>query len=252
MKTTIHLQKKTVQVDLSKPIDISIPLQASAENPLAWYQKKPIIEPVKMGDWVGKVAEGGSVNFNNVFFNPHAHGTHTEGYGHISEVFYSVNDALKTFFFLAEVISVKPEKVGEDEIISKESIAKALNGKTPEAIVIRTLPNSNSKKSKHWSNTNWPFLHEKAALFLREIGVKHLLIDLPSVDKEKDEGKLLAHKAFWNYPKNPRQNATITELIYVPDTVKDGSYLLNLQMASFHNDASPSKPVLYKIESTIK
>jgi hypothetical protein len=35
-------------------------------------------------------------------------------------------------------------------------------------------------------------------LFLHESGIQHLLIDLPSVDKEKDEGKLLAHKAFWN------------------------------------------------------
>jgi kynurenine formamidase len=247
MKTTIELNNQTIKVDLSKPLDISIPLSASQENPLAWYQNQPLIEPVKMDDWTGKVSEGASVNFNNVFFNPHAHGTHTECFGHISEEFHSVNDALKTFFFLAEVISVKPEKVNEDEIISEESIKKALNGKTPEAIVIRTLPNTSEKNSKHWSNTNWPFLHEKAAFFLREIGVKHLLIDLPSVDKEKDEGKLLAHKAFWNFPENPREDCTITELINVPDFIEDGSYLLNLQIASFHNDASPSKPVLYKI-----
>ena len=247
MKTSIQIQKKTIKVDLSKPLDISIALQASEKNPLAWYQNKPTIEPVKMGDWTGKVSEGASVNFNNVFFNPHAHGTHTECFGHISEEFHSVNDALKTFFFLAEVISVKPESVGEDEIISEESIANALNGKTPEAIVMRTLPNNSEKKSKHWSDTNWPFLHEKGALFLREIGVKHLLIDLPSVDQERDEGKLLAHKAFWNYPEKPRKDCTITELIFVNDSIKDGNYLLNLQIASFHNDASPSKPVLYKI-----
>jgi kynurenine formamidase len=247
MKTTIEHKGKSIKIDLSKPLDISIPLQASEENPLAWYQSKPVIEPVKMGDWTGKVTEGASVNFNNVFFNPHAHGTHTECFGHISEEFHSVNEALKIFFFLAEVISVKPEKVGEDEIISEESLVKTLNGKAPEAIVIRTLPNNSEKKSKHWSDTNWPFLHEKAALFLRKIGVKHLLIDLPSVDKERDEGKLLAHKAFWNYPENPRKDCTISELIYVNDSIKDGGYLLNLQIASFHNDASPSKPVLYKI-----
>jgi hypothetical protein len=76
---------------------------------------------------------------------------------------------------------------------------------------------------------------------------------LPSVDKEKDEGKLLAHKAFWNVTdvKNvnadARLNCTITEMIFVSDEVKDGSYLLNLQLASFENDASPSKPVLYSI-----
>ena len=247
MKTTIEHKDKTIVVDLSKPLDISIPLQASEKNPLAWYQNEPNIEPVRMGDWIGKVSEGGSVNFNNVFFNPHAHGTHTECFGHISNEFYSVNDALKIFFFLAEVITVQPEKVGDDEIIFEESISKALNGKTPEAIAIRTLPNNTSKKSKHWSNTNWPFLHEKAALFLREIGVKHLLIDLPSVDREQDEGKLLAHKAFWNYPENPRRDCTITEMIYLPETIADGNYFLNLQMASFENDASPSKPVLYRI-----
>jgi kynurenine formamidase len=254
MKATLEIKNKTIIADFSKPLDISIPLRSSEENPLAWYQNKPTIAPVKMGDWTGKVSEGASVNFNNVFFNPHAHGTHTECFGHISKDFHSVNEALKTFFFLAEVISVQPEAPfpseragGEDKIISEESIFKALNGKTPEAIVIRTLPNTSDKKSKHWSDTNWPFLHEKAALFLREIGVKHLLIDLPSVDKEKDEGKLLAHKAFWNFPQNPREDCTITELIYVPDSIEDGSYLLNLQIASFHNDASPSKPVLYKI-----
>ena len=247
MKATIEIKHKTIIVDLSKPLDISIPLRASEENPLAWYQNKPAIEPVKMGDWTGKVSEGASVNFNNVFFNPHAHGTHTECFGHISKEFHSVNETLKTFFFLAEVISVQPEKVGEDEVISEESIAKALNGNTPEAVIIRTLPNTSEKKSKHWSDTNWPFLHEKAALFLREMGVKHLLTDLPSVDKEKDEGQLLAHRAFWNYPQNPRKDCTITELIYVPNAINDGSYLLNLQIASFHNDASPSKPVLYKI-----
>ncbi len=247
MKATIQHNGKTIEVDLSKPLDISIPLQASERNPLAWYQDEPTVKPVVMGDWIGKVSEGGSVNFNNVFFNPHAHGTHTESFGHISKDFYSVNEALKTFFFLAEVITVQPEKVGEDEIISEESISKVLNGARPEAIIIRTLPNNISKKSKHWSNTNWPYLHEEATLFMREIGVKHLLIDLPSVDREQDEGKLLAHKAFWNYHENPRRDCTITEMIYVPDSIEDGSYFLNLQMASFENDASPSKPVLYRI-----
>ncbi|WP_271423947.1 cyclase family protein [Aequorivita sinensis] len=247
MKTTIQINNQTINVDLSKPLDISLPIQANEENPLAWYLTEPTIEPVQMEDWVGKVSEGASVNFNNIYFNPHGHGTHTESFGHISEEFYSVNDALKTFFFIAEVISVNTTEVGEDEIIFEETIRQALNRKTPEAIVIRTLPNTSEKKTKHWSNTNWPFLHEKAAHYLREIGVKHLLIDLPSIDQEMDEGKLLAHKAFWNYPENPRKDCTITELIYVPDSIVDGEYLLNLQMASFHNDASPSKPVLYKI-----
>ena len=159
----------------------------------------------------------------------------------------------KAVFFTAELISVTPEHVGEDSIISKSQIENALNSKLPEAIVIRTLPNLESKKHQNYSKTNPPYLAEEAAIFIREIGIEHLLIDLPSVDREEDEGKLLAHKAFWNVKNvtnlnaDARLNCTITELIYVDDSVRDGSYILNLQIASFENDASPSKPILYKI-----
>lgn len=248
MKTTINYQNKTYTIDLSKPLDISIPLVASDKNPNAWYIDQPKIEPVEDDGWIAKVSEGASINFNNIFFNPHGHGTHTECYGHISEEFYSVNKALKQFFFLAEVITVAPESFGkEDKVISKKQIEKALNKGRPQAIVIRTIPNTSEKKAMKYSHTNWPYLLEEAALFLREIGVEHLLIDLPSVDREKDDGQLLAHRAFWNYPNNPRKNATITEFIYVKNSIKDGTYFLNLQMASFVNDASPSKPVLYEV-----
>jgi kynurenine formamidase len=258
LKTTITHNNSTFQIDLSKPLDISISLTNNEQNPIAWYQNAPEIEPVTMGDWIGKVSEGkSSTNFNNIFFNPHAHGTHTECLGHITRDFYSINQCLKQFFFTAELISVEPKKVGEDLIITKEHISTALdktkNGSI-EAIIIRTLPNTESKKHLNYSNTNPPYLEEAAAIFIREKGIQHLLIDLPSVDKEHDEGKLLAHKAFWNVKdvnqvnEDARFNCTITEMIFVNEEIQDGSYILNLQFASFENDASPSKPVLYKIE----
>ncbi|MFV5684836.1 cyclase family protein [Flavobacterium sp. GB2R13] len=259
MLATIQHQNQTFEVDLSKPIDISIPLTNTDENPIAWYIEKPVIEPVVFGDWIGKVSEGkSSTNFNNIFFNPHGHGTHTECLGHITREFYSVNQSLKQFFFLAELISVVPERQGEDLVITLDNISTALDltlklGIPREAIIIRTIPNLKPKKQLKYSNTNPPYLNEDAARFIRESGIKHLLIDLPSVDKEHDEGKLLAHKAFWNVKDvnnlnaDARLDCTITEMIFVPNEVKDGSYLLNLQMAPFENDASPSKPILYKI-----
>jgi kynurenine formamidase len=253
MHANISHQGKTFEIDLSKPVDISIPLTNTDDNPIAWYLEKPVIEPVRFGDWIGKVSDGrSSTNFNNIFFNPHGHGTHTECLGHITKDFYSINQCLKTFFFMAELVSVRPFARGEDHVITKIQIQAALAGKTPEAIVIRTLPNESEKRSRKYSDTNPPYLSESAATFIREVGIKHLLIDLPSVDKEHDEGKLLSHKAFWNVKdvqnlnSDARLDATITELIFVDDHVADGSYLLNLQIASFENDASPSKPVLYK------
>lgn len=264
MKATIQHKNQIFEIDLSKPIDISIPLTNTDENPIAWYIEKPVIEPVVFGDWIGKVSEGkSSTNFNNIFFNPHGHGTHTECLGHITNDFYSINQSLKKFFFFAGLITVEPETIGEDLVITKDQIQKAMSistslnattaGITVEALIIRTLPNQKEKKSRKYSNTNPPYLSEEAAIFIRESEIQHLLIDLPSVDKEHDEGKLLAHKAFWNAKdtlhlnSDARLNATITEMIFVPEGIEDGDYLLNLQIASFENDASPSKPVLYKI-----
>jgi hypothetical protein len=90
-------------------------------------------------------------------------------------------------------------------------------------------------------------MEHQAVEYLVGQGISHLLIDLPSVDREEDGGRLLSHKAFWNYPEHPQTHRTITELVYVPNSIKDGSYLLNLQIASFEIDVSPSKPVLYEI-----
>jgi kynurenine formamidase len=259
MKATIN----NIQIDLSKPIDISIPLTNTDENPIAWYIQKPEFEPVVFGDWVGKVSAGSSTNFNNIFFNPHGHGTHTECLGHITREFYSINQCLTQFFFTAKLISIIPENINGDLVITKKQIQRHfvistqekshLQIHNPQAIIIRTLPNLESKKHKNYSNTNPPYLSEEAAIYIREIGIQHLLIDLPSVDREEDEGKLLAHKAFWNVKDvnnlndDARLNCTITEMIFVKDAIVDGSYFLNIQIASFENDASPSKPILYKI-----
>ena len=247
MIATILHNNHSLKIDLSKPLDISIPLRASENNVNAWYIGDPKIEPVQMDDWIGSVEKGGDVNFNNIYFNPHAHGTHTECIGHITKEFHSINKNLKQFFFTAEVISVAPEKYMKDTVISKKQIELLLKDKTPEALVIRTMPNTKIKKERHYSETNWTYLLEEAVVFIREKGIKHLLIDLPSVDREHDGGKLLSHKAFWDFDGKRRMDCTITELIYVPNKVKDGSYMLNLQIAPFVNDATPSKPVLYKI-----
>lgn len=214
---------------------------------MAWYLKHPEIQPVNDANFTGKVSKGSSVNFNNIWFNPHAHATHTECVGHITAEFHSIQQNLKTFFFKAKLISVEPEKKGNDLVITKKMLQKKLEGLNVEALVIRCLPNYIGKISKNHSHSNWPYFEEDAVIFIRESGIKHLLTDQPSVDREKDDGKLLAHKAFWNYPKNTRFDSTITELIYVPNKIEDGEYFINIQPASFENDAAPCKPVLYKI-----
>jgi kynurenine formamidase len=247
MIASITLKLQTYQIDLSKPIDISIPLRGNISNVNAWYLGPPRIEPHKDENFEGSVAQGSSTNFNDIYFNPHAHGTHTECLGHITSEAQSVNTVFDRYFFTATLITLAPERSGKDFIISIKQLQKALDGGSPEALVIRTIPNTKEKLSRQYSNTNPPYLTEDGILFLVEIGVLHLLVDLPSIDKEKDEGALLAHKAFWGIGRTLRPMATITEFIFVPHQIKDGDYFLNLQLAPFENDASPSRPVLFEL-----
>jgi kynurenine formamidase len=240
--TTIKANNKAYTIDLLKPLDISIPLRASEKNVNAWYVDEP-----KMKKELS-IANGDPVNFNTLTINPHAHGTHTETVGHIIDNGPSINKVLKQFFHTAELISVAPERKVTDMVISMKQVKLLLKQKKSDALIIRTMPNTLEKKSRQYSNTNWPYIDPEAMDFMVERGIKHLLIDQPSVDKEKDDGQLLSHKAFWDIKGHIRKDCTITELIYVPNKVKDGSYILNLQIAPFENDAAPSKPILYKIE----
>ncbi len=81
-----------------------------------------------------------------------------------------------------------------------------------------------------------------------------LVVDLPSLDRADDGGRLAAHRVFWGLPPGcddaaaaTRGRALVTELAYVPDSVPDGLYLLDLQVPAFGADAAPSRPVLYPL-----
>ena len=245
MIANIEINGADYRFDLKKALDISMPLSTDENRASAWYVPPVKIEPVKGDGFVGDVNQGGSVNFNNIFFNPHGNGTHTECVGHISKDHDSINQNLREFFFTAQVVSIEPERIGEDLVITLDLMKEVFTEKA-EAIVIRTLPNDSKKVNRQYSNSNPPYIDKEVMPYLLEMGVNHLLIDLPSVDREVDEGVLASHHVFWNYPENPNLERTITEFIYVSNEIEDGFYLLNLQIAPFENDASPSKPVLFK------
>lgn len=239
-------------IDTEQPLDISITLTNDSINPRAWYVDLPRIEPVRANGFVGSVAEGGGVNFRDIYFNPHGHGTHTECYGHISKDWVSVNESLKSYWFKVRLISLEPKSIfnktyNEQDLVIQLDQFREIDLTGIKGVVVRTLPNNNSKKSKNYSASNPPYFEAEIADLLRNKGIEHFLVDLPSVDREVDGGKLDFHHRFWDYPNNPRAQATITEFVFVEDKIEDGIYMLNLQTAPFNNDATPSRPVLYKI-----
>ncbi|MGB0914495.1 MAG: cyclase family protein [Crocinitomicaceae bacterium] len=247
MKLTLNDQS---YIDSTEPIDISIPLANNDTNPKAWYVSNPVFEPVRTEHYTGSVAEGGSVNFRDIYFNPHGHGTHTECLGHITKEVHSINKCLTSYFFEANVVTINPiERKNEDGEMDHVITIDLLDDVNldVDALVIRTTPNGIDKKHRDYSSTNPIYFDVECAKKMVRAGIKHLLIDLPSVDRENDNGELAFHHAFWEVPENPNFERTITEMVFVEDAVQDGRYILNFQVAPFENDASPSRPVLYKI-----
>ena len=244
MKLTLEKDGRRYSFQTEKGIDISISM--NPKGPRAWYVEPMRIEPVRSEQFLGSVAEGGAVNFRDVYFNPHGHGTHTENVGHIVDTDFPVINSISSSHFFANLISVELKNQSNDWVVSEESLAGFdLN---VEALIIRTKPNDHSKIQRQYSVTNFPYLTIGAMQRIVDAGVQHLLIDLPSVDREEDGGALVAHHLFWNVPAEPNFQKTITELIFVPNEIADGMYVLNLQVSNFANDAAPSRPMLFDLE----
>ncbi len=248
MKIKFTFNNHTWVADLKKGHSIAIPLRDGVRNPNCFWAPPVSFEPLRAAGFVGSIKEGAPVNFYNVRFNPHGNGTHTECVGHISDLNSTVNRCLREHHFLAKLVTLWPiTQENQDRVITCEQIREVIEPGEAEALVLRTMPNDTDKIARQYSGSNPPYMSADACAWLAAAEVDHLLIDLPSVDREDDGGALAAHKAWWKYPKAPRLASTITELIYVPNQLKDGYYLLNIQVPPFELDAAPSRPILYPL-----
>jgi arylformamidase len=233
--------------------DLSIPLDFRGPQPNAFGVDSATASTL------GDTRHGSSVNFEQYTFIPHCSGTHTECVGHITDERISVRDCLLDVIMRAVLISVEPSSKGDDLVIDGDELTKAGVTSGPKALIVRTLPNDETKLSRTYDSDNIPpYFTADAMRYMLECGFKHLLVDLPSIDRMFDDGKLENHRIFWNVEPgiravdiDTRMQSTVTELIYVPNEIADGEYLLNLQIAPLETDAAPSRPILFTIDSPI-
>lgn len=254
-----------------RPIDLAIPMIFNGDQPNTYGVPIATAEAFQGGGFVGDVREGGSCNFETYQLTPHCNGTHTEGIGHIARERVSVHPILKDSFFPATLLSVQPvspEQTADtyrpaanpgDKMITREALQDAIGEEQEgwlEALVIRTLPNDASKLTRHYESFPPAFFSLEAMQYIRSLGVKHLLVDIPSVDRMYDEGHLDNHHEFWSVEKDSHElpdadatERTITEMIYVAPEVEDGIYLLEIQVAAWMSDAAPSRPRLFVVSA---
>lgn len=233
MEITVTIGQK--HYTLGKAQDLSIPVRFEGEQLAAFGALPASRRPHTAGGYIGNVSQGGSCNCDVLTFSPHLHGTHTECVGHITREHIAICDVLKDVFIPATLISVTPKHM----LITPDMLPKTADDFTA-ALIVRTLPNPDNKRTQQYETA--PYFSGDAMHHICSLGVKHLLVDMPSIDK-MDDDKLTNHRIFWQ-----DKSRTVTELIYAPDSIKDGQYLLNLQLAPLASDAAPSRPLIYELE----
>lgn len=252
------------------------PYSSSGSEPTCFGLPTSQAQPFTAGSFVASVAKGASINCPVVTsLCPHSNGTHTECIGHALYETVTLHDiGFVPPFLSAILLTVEPIEylmtqgeeyyaaVGSDRVITGELLDASFQRLVKNyqqrcssgsdllfsainngALAIRTFPNDMTKKGRDWTGSNPPFFTESAAKWLLKHNVKHVLVDLPSFDKEDDGGKLIAHRTFWELDlqttppliTNTMSKRTITELCFFPNSLKDDLYILNLQVSDFVN-----------------
>ncbi len=267
-ETTLHIAGKAWRVDTDAPVELAIPLDFSGEQPRAFSLPPAGAETVEAGGFVGDTRRGGAVNCETVTVTPHGNTTHTEGVGHISQERIFVGDVEVAPLVPAVVLCVGTRRLGDvdeqyrgefdedDEVICRAELEKVLaatgvNDAFLQAVII-AVDDERVGGVVDYSGTNPPYLTDEAVGWLREVGCDHLLVELPSVDRESDGGTVPNHHQFFDVtqgetPGEESRQRTITEMIQVPRHLEDGPVALSLRFARFRSDAAASRPVVYGV-----
>jgi arylformamidase len=263
---------REIRVELTRPVSLAIDLDFSKEQPRHFGAPQASTRPFAVPGFSGSVEQGASCNCQTLTLIPHCNGTHTECVGHLTRERIDAHRVAPLGFIPAFLVSIEPthaRALGEstepvpqptDFLITRRALEaswlRTVAPFEPRALVIRTLPNTPAKKHQDYSDQTPPYLSREAAELLVERGIEHLVVDLPSIDRSHDEGRLTAHRIFFGLPRGDttlahasRASATVTELAYIPDSLADGPYLLELQVPALGGDAVPSRPLLYSLSS---
>ena len=254
----IKIKNKSYIIDLDNGIDISIPFNFDKKNPQFYDNSSPKVNYYNSNNIEYALDKGGNCNVPIVKFNIHCSGTHTESANHIDERAPLINEIKISDFIYSKLISIKPTNYLENEryhcklekydsFITKKILHDIINNNISSdvgALIIRTLPNDSSKINRNYNLDYHPFFTNDAILYLKDIGIKHIIVDTPSIDRYDDGGKLGNHHLFF---KNGKTVNTITELVFIPNSCTDGYYFINLEVMNFGLDAAPSRPKLFPI-----
>ena len=236
-------------IDLRSGIDIAIPLMFDGAQPVYFGAERAASSVYRAGGFVGSTRLGASCNVSTLSLTPHCNGTHTECAGHITTEAIYISQVPVVQYSRALLLTVDGT-----EPIRSSTLTSALDSEELiNTLVLRTSPNRENKIVRNYDRTPATWLTPDAIHTIVDRGVDHLVVDLPSIDPA-DSSDLPAHHAFWGVHlgvvgDDGARARTITELVYVPDSVEDGIYAFCNSWPLMETDAAPSRPILYRYKA---
>jgi kynurenine formamidase len=259
-------------IDLAKGTSLALELDFDGPQPRHFGAPPASSSPFTIGSFNGDVRRGASCNCRTLTLTPHCNGTHTESVGHLTETSVPLHRFVPGAPLPALLLTLQPQRAGDsgedsepqplrdDLLLTRAALLAAWPAAMPfrpRALLLRTLPNDDSKRARDYSGGNPPYLSRQLAADIVQRGIEHLVLDLPSADRSDDGGRLTAHRLFFGLPPGStrhadavRPHSTITEFAYMPDALSDGCYALQLQLPAFAGDAVPSRPLLFPLVAT--
>ena len=270
MEMRVVIAGREYQVRLDAARSLAIPLDFAGPQPSFFGAPRASAAPLRLPDFVGSTEEGGSCNVAELRLIPHCNGTHIETVGHIVNDPVALAHVVGASLYPARLVTIAPRVARDtaegygstlgpgDRLVTRGALDAALHAvprQESQALIVRTLPNDASKAGRVYDDTDPPpFFSTEAIGYLTDVGVEHLLVDFPSIDRMRDQGTLSNHRLFWNVPPWSRtlsgktgSRKTVTEMILVPDGIPDGLYLLDIAVPAFLSDAAPCRPVIYPL-----
>lgn len=265
MRISTEIGGRVYTFDLGQPIPLSIPLQPGGPQPSLFGVPAATARPYQGDGWVGSTRMGGSCNFNDVALNPHCNGTHTETLSHLTHQLHPIGTELHDLLVPATVLTLRPQPhpalpehyphaQAGDPVLTAQALLQALEPFAPafrQALVVRTHPHTGYGPHTAYPGPGGempPFPTLDFTRTVAALGCRHLVLDVPSIDRLLDQGQLLNHRLFWNLPPtgheegdHPRRGCTLTEFAYPPATLPDGPCLLSIQVPHWVQDAAPSR-----------
>lgn len=264
MIATVGEGAEALRFDLSQPIDLTTPVVPGGAQPDAFGLPRATATPFRAGTFVGDTRQGGPVNCAVLTVAPHGNGTHAESAAHVSHAAPPVDATVSIDHLVATIVTVPLRRLGDtpdaalaadrdDELVlARDDIDRAVarHGGFRDALVVRHDGRS-ALERRAWSELSPPYPTDDAMDLLAASSLRMLALDVPSVDRAVDAGRLRNHRVWWGLPGEGhdavplRPERLIVEMAALPDHLDDGVYLLGVAVPHIALDALPARVVVW-------